>query len=346
MNAPDANESTTCRLSVSSRFALRGIWVQPDALGQEFTWNMDQYQVTLALPQSQGDFTADDEPEIQKIPALMPTARITGSGEAVSVHLIKVTVKFSGPISAATKAAAMEASQSEDDSEALSVFGNTAQQYWEEGHGVAARAAHTWLSYVRVVSSQPWLGIAVEPPVHYGRSYIMDDVAGVGLMAFGPKQSVTIRSGLVALALDQLNEIQRKVENREEYSAAEALLADARFLAREAEVVDSQRAILIAAIAAEIKSKLTIRQKIDPAKSELLNLVLDRVSNLPKLLDTVLEAAFSISLRTSEPQLYEKMQRLNILRNHVVHRGIRVEQAEGRQLVVAAGQLFDWLDRL
>jgi hypothetical protein len=342
---PNPGGSTTGELRVSSRFALRGVWVRPEALGQAFTWDIDNYRVTLTLPQDQRDFLAEDEPEVPQVPALTPTARIDGSGDAVSVLLIKVDVEFSGPLSATTKATALE-SQASGDDEPINNFARVAQHLWEEGHEVAERVVHAWLNHVRVVSGQPWLGTAAEPPRQYGRSHISDGESGERLMSFGPMQSVTIRSGLLALSLDQLNEIREEIAAQEEPQVAAMLLADARFLAQEAEVVDSQRAILIAAMACEIKTKQSIRDKTDSSKAELLNLVLRRVSNLPELLDVTLQVALGLSLRTTEPPLYAKVKRLNELRNQVVHRGVQVDRTEGWQLVVASAQLFEWLDRL
>jgi hypothetical protein len=305
---------------------------------------MNGYRVTLALPQDQGDFLQDEEPEVVKILAWVPTARIQASGEAVSIQLIKVSIEFSGPISAAAKKIAVEKSDAENDKAPLSEFANAAQRCWEEGRAIAEQATHSWLSHIRVVSNQAWLGVAVEAPCQYGRSRILDGDTNVWLMEFGSRQSATIRSGLLALSLEKLQEVQRRVMDQEEPSAAEVLLADARFLVQEAEVVDSQRAILIAAIAAEIKCKQIIREKADPSKAELLNLILRRTSNLPQLLEEICPAALGQSLKVIDLPLFEKIKRLNELRNHVVHRGVQVDRVEGWQLVVAAGQLFEWLD--
>ncbi len=332
-------------LRVSTRFGVRGIWVRPEALGHRFAWESDGPTVMLTLPERQDDFATPDEPEVPTIPAWVHTARIDGSGDAVAVQIIGVDVEFSGSLSASDKERALKARDAGDD-EPLREFADHAQGLWEEGHEVAERAAHAWLSHVRVVSGQPWLGIAVEPPVQYGRSHIFDIDADVRLMSYGPLQSVSIRSGQLALSLDQLVEIKEQVASEGEPPVAESLLADARFLAQEAEVVDSQRAVLIAAAACEIKSKLVMREKVEASKAELLKLVLGRVSNLPQLLDKPLLAALGVSLRTADERLYGQVRRLSERRNEVVHQGVRVEQAEGWQLVVAAGQLFEWLDSL
>jgi hypothetical protein len=332
-------------LCVSSRFAVRGIWVRPEALGESFTWDVDGSRVTLTLPRNPEDFINTDETEIPVVPAWVPTARIEGSGEAVSAQVFAVAVEFSGTLSASDKERAAVVRPEADDGYARE-FGRAAQLLWSEGHDVALRMAHGWLAHVRVVSGQPWLGIAVEPPAQYGRSHIYDHEAGVRLMSYGPEKKATIRSGQLALSLDQLMQIHDHVAVEREPSTAESLLADGRFLAQEAEVADLQRAVLVAAAACEIKSKQTMRQRIEPSKSDLLDLVLRRVSNLPQLLDSPLRAALGISLREADRDLYDRVSRLADVRNEVIHRGANVDEAEGWRLIVAAGQLFVWLDGL
>jgi len=181
-------------LRVSSRFGVRGIWVRPEALGQRFTWQSDDRTVTLMLPERPDDFVGSDEPEVREVPAWVHTGRIEGSGDAVAVQIIGVDVEFSGSLSASDKERAKEAEAAGDD-EPFREFAHQAQGLWEQGHEVAERAAHGWLSHVRVVSGQPWLGIAVESPPQYGRSHIFDVDADVRLMSYGPLQSASIRSG-------------------------------------------------------------------------------------------------------------------------------------------------------
>jgi hypothetical protein len=333
------------RLRVAARFALRGVWVRPEALGSTFVWTKRDHTITLILPREQADFARDDEPEVPAVAAWMPTPRIEATGEALAVHLISVDVSFSGPLSAADKAAAI-AQRDNGDEALIERFADEAEALWRGPHTMAEEAAHAWLAQVRVTSGQPWLGVAVEPPMQYGRSRIIDDDAGKDLMAFGPTQSVTFRSGELALTTAQLNEIRDQVASQGEPSVAESLLADARFLAQEAEVVDAQRAVLIAAIACEIKVKLVLRQKAGSSRMDLLKLVLRRTSNLEDLLGELAMAALGVSLRKKDQPLYGHMKRLNELRNQVVHRGANVEQQEGWQLVVAAGLLFQWLDAL
>jgi hypothetical protein len=134
---------------VSTRFALRGVWVTPDALGNAFTWTADDSTVTLTLPLTPHEFYNPAETEIPPVAAWVHTARMMGSGDAVSVQLIRVDVDFTGPISAAEKTAAT-AAQANGDDEPIGDFRGRTESLWRQGNEIAIRAAHAWLSHVRV----------------------------------------------------------------------------------------------------------------------------------------------------------------------------------------------------
>jgi hypothetical protein len=336
---------TMTQLRVSVRFCVRSVWVHPEALGKTYAWHLDGRAVTLSLPSTPHDFTNPEEPEVPVIPAWTPTAVIQGSGEAVSVQLVAVEVAFEGPVSAAEKEASGIGTAFADE-ERADGFARAAQQLFTAGYEVAERAALDWLAHIRVASGQSWLGLAIEAPAQHGRGHIFDADGGVRLMSFGPKQSATIRSGQLAVSVAALDEIHGKVASSHEPEVAESLLADARFLVQEAETLDAQRAVLIAAGACEIKTKATMRAKVEPSHAELLTLVLARISNLDQLLDAPLRAALGLSLKEVEPELYAQVSRLGTLRNRIVHRGERVDENEAYRLVVAASQLFGWLDGL
>lgn len=334
------------QLRVEVRYALRVLWVRPDVLGTSYTWNQDGREVTLALPNAPEDFTNADETEVPLVPAWVPTAVIEGSGAAVAIQLIRTETTVKAEVSAEQKASIDFDSDEEDEAERARTFSGTTQLAFREGAEAIEKALRAWLSHIRSEGSQPWLGIVAEMPPQYGRGHVFDIDAGSRLMSFGPEQRASIRSGQVALTPDVLNEIVTRLQAGEGPDVARSLLADARFLSQEAETRDPQRAVLIAAAAAEIKAKATMREKVPASRAELLDLVLRRVSNLQQLLDGPLPAALNVSLKEINRELYDKVSQLGQLRNGVVHRGERVEEDEAWRLVMGAQLLFDWLDEL
>ncbi|WP_341718839.1 hypothetical protein QQG74_03415 [Micromonospora sp. FIMYZ51] len=187
----------------------------------------------------------------------------------------------------------------------------------------------------------PRLGITAEIPQQYGRSRLVDEATGVGFLAFGPKQSLTLRHGGLALSVDQLNRARELVPTGEP-PAAEALLADARFLAGGADTVDAQRAVLMAAIACEVKAKRVVIERANPERRQGLG----GVSNLDEITDRFYQQAFGVSLRLSNQALFIKAKRLRTLRNKIAHEGEAVDRDECDQLVLAATQIFAWLNAI
>ncbi|MEV7231215.1 hypothetical protein AB0M79_29985 [Polymorphospora sp. NPDC051019] len=333
------------RLTTIIRFALRGIWVEPGALGSQYTWETDEYHGTLTLPRHPNDFLRDDEPEVGPVPAVTRAPVFSGSGShpAAVVHLVEVRVAFNGPLWLTDRERWLEDKKqaTADTTSSRHEYESRTEQLWTRGRDVAERLTHAWLAHVRTISEQPWLGITAEIPQQYGRSRLVDEATGVGFLAFGPKQSLTLRHGGLALSIDQLNRARDLVLIGEP-PAAEALLADARFLASGADTVDAQRAVLVAAIACEMKAKRVVIERAKPEHRQGLG----GVSDLDEVIDRFYQQAFGVSLRLSNQALFTKAKRLRKLRNKIAHEGEAVDRDECNQLVLAATQIFDWLDAI
>ena len=332
-------------LCVVSRFRLRGIWVRPEVLGSRFSWEVEGRRVDLVFPKSSADFNEPDHLEEFHVDAWIPTAGNGGQAGGVIVQLVRTEVRFTGSLSSASKNEALRARDSGDDSR-FEVFNRESQAVCSEGHLLGQRTAHTWLSHVRTTTDQPWLGVRAESPRQHGRCWLEDRDAGVRLVQLGPIQSASIRLGVPLISLADLDHVRDQVDSWHEPPTADALLADARFLVREAEVVDAQRAVLIAAMACEIKVKGWLSARVGQDRSGLLRLVLQRTSNLPSLLDEPMEATVGTSLKAANRQLFKAVKHLTAIRNRIVHRGDDVEATEAWRMVVTAQELFRWLDEM
>lgn len=332
-------------LVVHSRFQPRGLWSDPDVLGSTTSWNVGDRHIDLHFPTLPTDFNEPDHPEEVAVPAWTPTQGNGGPAGGVIVNLVKTEVRFDGTVSAAAKEAALQAKADGDDAR-LDEFNRTVQGVCEEGHAAGERLLHAWLSHIRTSKDQPWLGLRAESPLQHGRCWLEDWDASVRLIQLGPLQTTTIRLGVPLLSTSDLELIADRVALGHEPAPADSLLTDARFLATDADVVDAQRAVLIAAMACEVKAKAFISEHADPQKRELVKLLLKRTSNLPNLVDELLSATFGNSLRQSDPALFKSVVRLTELRNRVVHQGDGVGADEAHRMVVGAKQFFDWLDSL
>jgi hypothetical protein len=111
-----------------------------------------------------------------------------------------------------------------------------------------------------------------------------------------------------------------------------------------------QQAILVAAVAVEVKTKATLRRVTSADKAALVDLILDNPRDVSvaavNLLHRTMEASIGRSLQKDDPALFRAADRLFIVRNGIAHRGEAPTGEEARELVDAAVRIFDWLDRL
>ncbi|GAB3264545.1 hypothetical protein [Arthrobacter pigmenti] len=211
---------------------------------------------------------------------------------------------------------------------------------------VAQKEIQRFLAWLRILTKQSWLGMAEEPIPPYGRTYLREQGEVGFLLAYGPRQSLTIRSGLIGATSDHIGTIVRKLESDEDLPPEFSLLADARFMSEDADVLDGHRAVLAAAMAAEIAANRTLRSKTPISRRPLVELVLARKSNVPDLVSSVAMATLGVSLKVDDPKIFRGLVELNTLRNQVVHTGKSVEKDQARVLVRAVDALFDWLENI
>jgi hypothetical protein len=137
--------------------------------------------------------------------------------------------------------------------------------------------------------------------------------------------------------------------NRTPLPIAETLLADALYFIQ-LNPADYQRAVLMAAIACEVKVKDTLREKVPPDRLPLVDLILENPRDWSlaavALFDKATSAAFGRSLRADNREAYKDVGKLFELRNRIAHKGEKPEENEARRCVLSGRQVFRWLDEL
>mgnify|MGYP004484971253 CR=1 FL=1 len=301
---------------------------------------MDGCEVVLALPRNWNDFHRDNEPEVPPSPCVTVASALVdvGSQPPAVVHIVEVYVEFDFVLSAKDKDRAAADTRDADDGPRYR-FDVKTTAAWERGFSVAQHVAHAWVSHVRSMAGQPWLGITAALPQQYGRGHLFDVAAGRGLMAFGDKQTVTWLHAGVAVSATQLDAVHGDVLTGSP-PTAEAMLSDARAMAEGDEGVDTQRAVLTAAIACEVKAKKIVKEH---ATAERLK-GLGAISNLDDLVDGFYLKTFGVSLRLANQRLFKLIKRLTARRNLIVHQGIAIESKDCNQLLLGAAQLFVWIE--
>ena len=127
-------------------------------------------------------------------------------------------------------------------------------------------------------------------------------------------------------------------------SLAQSILTDAAFYASDAEPPDPTRAVLTAAIAAELKVKQTLLEAAEGPLGELVALLIERPRDYSlaaiALYDKPLRIVLGVSLRESDKPLYKRIDTLFQRRNDIAHRGRPIDESEARELVGTAYSAF------
>lgn len=105
----------------------------------------------------------------------------------------------------------------------------------------------------------------------------------------------------------------------------------------------------MAAIACEVKVKVNLRERIDPADLPLLDFILENprevtVTAADGLFNKLMWTAQGPSLREADKDLFRSVVRLFEVRNGVAHRGEWPDVEEAKDLVRTARRAFRWLD--
>jgi hypothetical protein len=127
---------------------------------------------------------------------------------------------------------------------------------------------------------------------------------------------------------------------------AETLLADAAYHAWHQEPPHPSQAVLVAAIASEIKVKTDIRTRCKPEQEALIRYLLDerRATGARPLFHEIIRRSQGRSLLESDALLFDRIRRLFERRNQIAHSGVVPPADEAGELVRAARAAFRWLD--
>ena len=211
------------------------------------------------------------------------------------------------------------------------------EQIWE-AHITTQAGADTW--------TEPWfiLREMLQNAIDEGGQFGVvgeDALPETGEPVPGYEIEASLNSASTSLLVERLAGTSQPLP------MAETLLADAPYFLGLAPP-DYQRAVLIAAIACEVKVRDTLRQKISPDRLPLVELILanprDWSVAAVALIDKAMAAALGRSLKADDREMYRSICKLFEIRNGIAHRGEEPERNEARRVLLAARQVFRWLD--
>jgi hypothetical protein len=311
--------------------------VTKDTLGKSYSLSHDDLPIQIDIPRRSGDFLF----WTPFIPGEYHALSEVGAWDEVFVHIILVTVIIDAEVSAI--AATIE------NADAL----NRAVAMMDTALDVASHVVTEFVAWVRATTRMTSLPLSSEVPPLAGPVRAFEVDSGRQLRVGPSHRTVAVArdpAGKYHLTAPDLEQIVERVNRGHEAPVAETLLADAEYYARY-EVRDYRRAVLMAAIACEVKVKAILRDRALAEQKPLVDFALDNprevtVTAASGLYDKLMLATLGRSLRRDDRQLFRDIEHLYTVRNNIAHRGAVPSEADAGRAVRGARRCFVWLDSL
>jgi hypothetical protein len=129
-----------------------------------------------------------------------------------------------------------------------------------------------------------------------------------------------------------------------EFDESASLLAEARWAVWPDRDGDSKRAVLMAAIALEVKASEALLAMADDRTRPLIELLLADQPSVNRMLNKIVPAIGGESLKKYDGHLAKAVSDLIDLRNDVAHRGETPKGGDAVKAVKAAEDAFAWLE--
>jgi hypothetical protein len=321
-------------------FSGSGLLIRATALGLRRQWTLGDKEITLSLPSFEESYEGFPPERLG-----VRVGRIVGlrhdQPTLVSVERFAVTFGVTSDC---------ELGPSDDWKGATDLLAAL--------YTTATDIAQDFVNAVRVRGGQFWLpaqheGVRRDGLISLYRADTRERLA----LSWNPPLTITVFREEQAADHDELAELLELVAEKKEPGLASALLADARGVLIPQPVdeprdrLDTPHAVLLAAIAAEVRIKETLRESATGELRPLADIVLDSPRDVSiaagQLLDKPLKAITGTSLKEADKPLFKRVtEKLFPLRNRVAHYGYQPTTQEARDAVATVTDLFAWLDGL
>lgn len=317
-----------------ARYRTGGFWIRESSIGRFYAIRRSHRQITMWLPADPYDFETlwPSDPEIPT-PAIWVASTAhdpTFEETAFVVEIIALTTTVDIP--------GLELL-----SKYSSQYCDTFQRLAHELEPDFDEAIHGLQEWVRAESVQDWLGEGELRPIRFGRFGFFDKHTGEHAFGVGKPISRTFRSPSISLSSEVVDKAFEGLRDRRRPPVEKSLMADARALLGEGHLYDYSRATLWLAMACEIAAKQFLQAAI--TASGVPNDI-DGVSDLSTLLDSVMRNVIGGSLKDADLRLYRSLSALGRRRHKIVHTRASASRSEGRQWLVDAELLLDWLAQM
>lgn len=319
-----------------------GLWVDDRLLGQSLDSVYDDFNVQAVLPREDGSFPGSFDLNTDDIRALTGgRSRAPGGVPAMtSVSVLRVSVVGSFGFG------------SRDFEDRPTAPLQLASDSDKSMRSAALRFVGDVLARVRSDLGQYQVGTSTDAPRLVWLSSLVDLETGQPIhVGHGGTVHVVSADFDARLSTEMAADILHRVRVDAPIDMASELLADARYLAFVRTPPDLRLALLLGAIACEVKIKRSLRELVPPERRRFVELVIDNPGDVSMAVVTHLhktaEAAIGRSLSTEDPALYQRAENLFKHRNRLAHgRSPQPSNKEMRQAVAAAVDVFRWIQSL
>jgi hypothetical protein len=223
--------------------------------------------------------------------------------------------------------------------------GNAEAMLVRDARPTARAVMRRILDWARTQDRQVWLLPPHMPPPEAAEPRLINAAGEVTHRGYGAEGGVVVLLGRDYVVSGDM----RAAIASEGFPEAESLLAEAQWALWPGNPYDTKRAVLLAAIALEVKTPQTLQALAQGTTRQLLDAILARFDETPVSvyfqLTDLAEAVDGESLKGHDGKLAKSVRELYKLRNEVAHRGQTPTEDDARRAVAAAEGALEWLNR-
>src|SRR5581483_2790865 len=247
------------QIAVCRHFDVYDMRIRPDIAGSQHDIVFDGHTCRIVLPSKEADFGVSGSS--QDFRAVSAVSWRGGEVTSLSVEMIRVEVKVDSYLTADLFPSGGPHAQVDVD-EARRVF--------DEAAPIAAEVARRYLAQVRVNSGQTWLG----PSSKSIRSVWSTDL----IDSEGRRLAASFSDGIPVMLIPEDRALSSEkhwvavgnVVSRTDPPLAETFLSDARSVFSRSDHEDNNQAVILSAIACEVKIKSRLQELCDDMQAPLL----------------------------------------------------------------------------
>lgn len=328
-------------------FDAQGVYVARDALGYSFEVARNDCRLVVTFPTHERDFLtwrSDDWYSAIGPPSVREADSESDDWDFVSIRAVRVDVEHETDFT-------VDDFESRSDRSQHGAFFAEVDAALHHGRDVAVQVFEELLAWARAGWSQAWLGLSSAGVELLGPATTVEVETGARL-----RYSLNVRRGALhlrndddALTASDLSVVGEQMRRGDDLPLAETFQADAEYLAWYHQPPDPVRAVLMAAIAAEIKVKSALLERASDERRPLIDFILTNhrevtVTAVDGLYDKLMKVAQGRSLRDDDRAAFKALQQLFTLRNAVAHSGARPDATTAAAAVRAARTAIQWVD--